>query len=78
MKTAGFKEVSELDILRDDTFFRDGSDVYFIWRNLTESQALVPITINGETVGAFQLIVAGFGLLIQSFSGIFGSLIRRS
>ena len=57
MKTSGFSQVSSLDRLTDDAFCRDGCDVYYIWRNLTESQSLIPLTINGESTGPLALII---------------------
>ncbi len=48
MKSCGFKQVDSRDEIKDDTFFNDGCDVYFIWRNLTESQHLIPVMLDGD------------------------------
>ena len=66
MLDAGFKQVDGQAQLKDDTFCREGSDVYFIWRNLTGSQHFIPVMldIGIDPVGAF---LSG----IRSLAGIF-------
>ena len=46
IQSTGFTQVDSFDSLKDDCYFRDGCDVYFIWRNLTESQHLIPVFVS--------------------------------
>ncbi|MBQ6264128.1 MAG: DUF4474 domain-containing protein [Clostridia bacterium] len=71
MKSCGFSQVDSLEQIKDDSFCLDGSDVYFIWRNLTESQSLVPININGETVSPISIFFAAIRLLGEAFISSF-------
>ena len=50
MKSSGFSESDDLDGLKNDCYYRDGCDVYFIWRNLTESQHFIPMFVDGDTL----------------------------
>ena len=50
MKSSGFSESDDLDGLKNDCYYRDGCDVYFIWRNLTESQHLIPMFVDGDAL----------------------------
>ena len=71
MKDCGFLQVGDREQLRDDTFCRDGSDVYFIWRNLTESQRLIPVVIDNGPGGALVSVLA---VLRLPFEVIFNGL----
>ncbi len=59
IKTSGFKQVNSLNQLKDDCYFRDGCDVYFIWRNLTESQHLIPMFVDGDSFAYFKSLFDG-------------------
>ena len=50
IRSIGFSQVESLDQLKDDCCFRDGCNVYFIWRNLTDSQHLIPMFVDGDSL----------------------------
>ena len=74
MINSGFIQVYKHDELRDDTFCREGSDVFFIWRNLTEDQALVPVNIDGDRTGLIPAIGLGLGRLGEAIANFFRSI----
>ena len=74
MQDSGFKPVDSLDVIKDDTFFRDGCDVYFIWRNLTESQHLIPMFVDGDSLAALGSLFDGFRVIGEAFAGFFGNI----
>lgn len=75
MKSCGFSQVSDRNRLRDDTFFVDGSDVYFVWRNLTESQNVIPLPGDVGFGSLVQIFFAGISLFGEALGSIFGGLI---
>ncbi|MBR2732508.1 MAG: DUF4474 domain-containing protein [Clostridia bacterium] len=56
MRDIGFSQAESLDQLKDDCYFRDGADVYYIWRNLTDSQHLIPMFVDGDSLS----VIASF------------------
>ena len=75
MKSCGFTQISDRNHLRDDTFFLDGSDVYFIWRNLTESQNLIPLPGDVGLGSLVQVFFAGISLFGEALGSIFSGLL---
>ena len=67
MKDCGFSPVSGVDSLKDDSYYRDGCDVYFIWRNLTESQNLVPLPGDVGISTLIQAFITAFQLMGEAF-----------
>lgn len=65
MLDCGFKQVENQENLTDDTFCLDGCDVYFIWRNLTNSQRLIPVIIDGGS-SSFPSIFDGLASIIRN------------
>ena len=78
MINSGFKQVDDRSQLTDDSFCREGSDVYFTWRNLTEDQALVPITIDGDRTGILPAIWLGFEKFGASIANFFRAIFSGS
>ena len=74
MRDCGFSQVARQEDLTDDTFCLDGKDVCFIWRNLTEPQALIPITVNGESTGILPMIGYGFVMLGEAIARLFSGI----
>ncbi|MBR4766356.1 MAG: DUF4474 domain-containing protein [Clostridia bacterium] len=70
MKDTGFTQVDSRDRLRDDCFFRDGCDVYYIWRNLTESQHLIPMFVDGDILEMFASMLPGLHTLGTFVDGL--------
>lgn len=70
--SAGFKQVDSRELLKDDTFCLEGSDVYFIWRNLTTSQHLIPVLLD-TGFDPLSTILAGFAAIAGTFLGAFGN-----
>lgn len=76
MKDSGFSQVDSRDAMGDDKFFRDGCDVYFTWRNLTESQHLIPMFVDGDSLASFASLFDGLRVVGEAFAGFFGNLFK--
>ena len=63
IQSSGFSQVNSLNQLKDDCYFRNGCDVYFIWRNLTESQHLIPMFVDGDSFAVFKSLFDGLSIL---------------
>ena len=76
MLDSGFKQVDSREQLKDDTFCLEGSDVYFIWRNLTTSQHLIPVLLDSD-LDPLSSVFAGLRTLAGIFFGNLGSLLNN-
>ncbi len=76
MLDSGFKQVDSREQLKDDSFCLEGSDVYFIWRNLTTSQHLIPVLLDSD-LDPLSSVFAGLRTLAGIFFGNLGSLLNN-
>lgn len=69
----GFTEVRSQDAVQNDTFFRDGADVYLQWQNISQAanSHVVQTAVYG-TVGfwGFMMLLGALFLMLISFGGL--------
>ena len=66
----GFREVREQEKIQNDTFFRDGADVYLQWQN--QSEAANSHVVQGTFWGLVGLNGLFFGMLLLGLLMMFG------